>query len=96
MSIPRDFGAHGRPASHTGSNGMPRTVNDGLMDHGEAKEGGPSPMPADARSGAFMPDESVREYTGSPRDAAGSYGRSAAPNPAPSAGNVQHGRVGKR
>lgn len=96
MSIPRDFGAHGRPATHSGSNGMPHTRNDGLMDNGEAKEGGPSPIPGVDRTGMFTPDESVREYTGNPHDAGGSYGRSAAPNPAPSAGNVQHGRVGKR
>lgn len=99
MSIPRDFSAHGKAASFSGSNGSTRTTPQGPFEGMGSKEGRPSPMPEDVRRGAFECDDSCREYTGNPRDQAGRYpAPGAAPQPhASHAGvNITHGRVGKR
>ena len=86
MSSP-NLGAHGRPASFSGSNGSfkpspSRSCN---------CEGGPSEMPSESRSGETQPDESVREYTGNPHDAAGSYGQRADLNRVPKPNHTRSG-----
>lgn len=73
MSSVPSLGAHGRPATFSGSCGMPCAAE--VVPKAEAKafanegskEGGPSPIPSEARSGAFSTDESVSGYTGDPR-----------------------------
>lgn len=69
--------APGRPATFSGKNGskapdaMARAESlafTGIL------PGGPSPMPASARAGAFECDESCRGYTGDPRNASGPRG----------------------
>ena len=63
------LGAHGSPARFNGSNGMlaPNAQSEATaraLSGPGTKQGGPSPMPASARSGAFTPDESVQKYDG--------------------------------
>lgn len=69
-----DGGAPGRKASFSGQDGClapnAQSIATAKALNGPGtKQGGPSPMPAAARSGAFTVDESVRCYTGNPRDA---------------------------
>lgn len=81
------LGAHGKPATFTGSNGLMGTKEAGPFSNAGSREGGPSPMPEAARSGAMECDESCRGYTGNPRDGGGPLGMNAGGgNRIPSAG----------
>lgn len=68
-----DGGAHGRKASFSGSDGClaPNAQSiataKAFANEGTS-QGGPSPIPSRDRSGAFEVDESVRCYSGNPRD----------------------------
>lgn len=72
-SMPPLMGAPGRASPFSGQSGL-SSAAEGVA-KGEAKaftgpgtkQGGPGPMPASARSGAFECDESCRGYNGDPR-----------------------------
>lgn len=68
-----DGGAHGRKASFSGSDGClaPNAQSEATaraLSGPGTSQGGPSPIPSRDRSGAFEVDESVRCYSGNPRD----------------------------
>lgn len=73
---PADFGAHGSRQSPQGNAGhYPSPVDAAALAFtGPGSKVGATPtsqMPEQARAGAFEMDESVREFTGNPRDSGG-------------------------